>query len=88
MPGGAPHAPTGRCADAPMILRNGTAEPDDPVESDKTIGNRYRRPDQWFLCASWPWTRSGFRTAGLSEMSLTVTRRVRYAQKYREKGPH
>jgi hypothetical protein len=24
-----------------MILRSGTAEPDDPVESDRTFGNRY-----------------------------------------------
>jgi hypothetical protein len=43
MPGRAPHAPTGRCGDAPMILRSGTAEPDDPVESDKTLGNCYIR---------------------------------------------
>jgi hypothetical protein len=50
MPGRAPHAPTARCGDAPMVLRNGTAEPDDPVESDKTLGNGYNQKKAVNLC--------------------------------------
>jgi hypothetical protein len=41
MPGRAPHAPTGLCNDAPMILRSATAKPEDPVEADRTFGSRY-----------------------------------------------